>query len=93
MFSTDMNSQFKSQYIDEEEKHVPKRTRKTKKGIVHQKSDHNLLITEFSNVHVSNSDKTNVEVYNLKILNVRKGLMSLQVKQTCSPVCLTPMQK
>ena len=66
MFSSDMNSQLKSLYIDEQKKHVLTRISKSRKGIVHKESDHNVLITEFTNVHVSDSDKTNVEVYNLK---------------------------
>ena len=58
MFSTDMKSQFMSLHIDEKKKHVLKRITKSKNGIVTVKeSDHNVLITTFKNVHVSENKK------------------------------------
>ena len=66
MFSSDMSSQFKSLHIDEEKSHVLTRIRKSKKGIFTKDSDHNVLITEFQNIQISDKDKTKEEVYNLK---------------------------
>ena len=59
MISTDMNSQFMSLHIDKEKKHVLTRITKSKNGIVTVKeSDHNVLITTFENVHVSENKNT-----------------------------------
>ena len=72
MFSSDMSSHFKSLYIDEQKKHVLTRISKTKKGIVHKESDHNVLITEFDQLHITNNDKAKVELYNLKNSDCQK---------------------
>ena len=65
IFSTDLNSQFRSLLIDEERKHVLTKIRKTKNGTVKKESDHNVLLTDFEMTLDANNNKK-VELYNLK---------------------------
>ena len=66
LFSSDMSNNFMSLYIDESKKHVLTKITRSKRGTVTKESDHNVLITNFNNLHAIDKAKEKVEVYNLK---------------------------
>ena len=45
----------------------------TKHGVVKKESDHNVLITEFTNALPDNEHRTKVEIYNLKNSQCQKN--------------------
>ena len=66
LISSDMIGNLESLVIDEDRKHVLTKIKKTKKGVIKKESDHNILITTFSDTFGSNEKKEKEEVYNIK---------------------------
>ena len=52
--------------IDEARKHVLNRIRKTKKGIVTKESDHNVVVTTFTNKFTIQTKEDKEEIYKNK---------------------------
>ena len=66
LVSSDLIDHLESLEIDEDRRHVLTQIRKTKKGIIKKESDHNILVTTFSDTFESSETKEKEEVYNLK---------------------------
>ena len=66
LVSSDLEEQIECFEVDEGRKHVLSRIRKTKKGNVHKESDHNVLLTTFTQTVETTNKKDNTEIYNLK---------------------------
>ena len=66
LVSSDLIGHIESLEIDEDRRHVLTKIRKTKKGIIKKESDHNVLVTTFSDTFESSETKEKEEMYNLK---------------------------